>query len=157
MLRPGISPRVFAACTLFVAILSGCHSSDGTGPKLTPVSGRVIFNNEAVTAASIYFIPDAEKGNRGEMASAILQTDGSFVMETYPKGAGVLPGAYKVKLDLGRRAEKELQPYRDVKTTPLSIDVSDQPIEGKVFELVEIKKDKGKENDKGKDKETPGK
>jgi hypothetical protein len=135
MIRPGIPVRGFTAGILFLAFLSGCHSSDGSGPKLAPVTGRVIFKNEAVTAASIYFIPDAEKGNRGEMAIATLETDGSFRMETYPKGAGVIPGSYKVKLDLGRRTEKELQPYRDVRTTPLSIDVPEQGIEGYVIEL----------------------
>jgi hypothetical protein len=120
---------------LVVLGLAGCAGSDGSGPKLAPVTGRVVFKNEAVTAASIYFIPDAEKGNRGDMASAVLQTDGSFTMETYPKGAGVIPGAYKVTFDLGRRTEKELQPYRDVKTTPLSIDVPETGIEGRVIEL----------------------
>jgi hypothetical protein len=127
--------RALSAGILFLAFLSGCGSSDGSGPKLAPVTGRVIFKNEAVTAAEIYFIPDAEKGNRGEMATAILQADGSFTMETYPKGTGVIPGAYKVKFNLGRRAEKELQPYRDAKTTPLSIDVPEQGIEGYVIEL----------------------
>jgi hypothetical protein len=134
MVRPGIRMRGFSAGILFLAFLSGCGSSDGSGPKLAQVTGRVIFKNEAVTAASIFFIPDAEKGNRGEMASAILQLDGSFTMETL-KGTGVIPGAYKIKLDLGRRPEKELQPYRDVKTTPLSIDVPEQGIEGYVIEL----------------------
>jgi hypothetical protein len=118
-----------------LAIVSGCARSDGSGPKLAPVTGRVIYKNEAVTAASIFFIPDAEKGNRGEMASAILQSDGSFTMETYPKGPGVLPGTYKVTFDLGRRPDKELQPYRDAKTTPITIDVGEQGIQGHVFEL----------------------
>jgi hypothetical protein len=135
MVRSGIPARGLLAGIVFLALLSGCHSSDGSGPKLAPVTGRVIFKNEAVTAASIFFIPDAEKGNRGEMATAILQLDGSFTMETYPKGTGVIPGAYKIKLDLGRRQEKELQPYRDVRTTPLSIDVPEQGIEGYVIEL----------------------
>ena len=150
MIRTGIPLKAFATGFLCLAVLSGCGLSDGSAPKLTPVSGRVIFKNEAVTATSIYFIPDAEKGNRGEMASAILQTDGSFVMETYSKGSaiGVLPGSYKVKFDLGRRPEKELMPYRDVKTTPLTIDVTDQPIEGKVFDLVEVKKEKEKDKEK---------
>ena len=118
-----------------LALLCGCTSSDGKGPKLTPVGGRVIFKNEAVTAAEIYFVPDAEKGNRGEGAQAIIQEDGSFKMETYPKGEGVIPGAYKIKLGLGRRPDKELDKYRDVKTTPLTIDVTDKPIEGYVIEL----------------------
>jgi hypothetical protein len=134
MRRTGISVRGFTPGLLLLVLLSGCGSSDGSGPKLAPVTGRVIFNNEAVTAADIFFIPDAEKGNRGDMASAILQTDGSFIMETNTK-AGVVPGAYKVTVSIGRRTEKELQKYRDVKTTPISIDVPAQGISGHVFEL----------------------
>jgi hypothetical protein len=139
MATPRKLTKAFSTLILFLMLLPGCTTSDGSGPKLAPVTGRVIFKNEAVTAASIYFIPDAEKGNRGEMATAILQTDGTFTMETYPKGSGVIPGAYKIKLDLGRRPEKELMPYRDVKTTPLTIDVPEQGIEGYVIELKELK------------------
>jgi|SRR5579872_1913896 len=135
MKRTGLSVSLLLACLLVAASLSGCTSSDGKGPKLTQVTGRVIFKNEGVTAASIFFMPDAEKGNRGDMATAVLQADGSFKMETYPKGEGVIPGAYKIKLDLGRRPEKELEKYRDVKTSQLTIEVTDKPIEGYVIEL----------------------
>jgi hypothetical protein len=130
-----ILKRVASVAILSLAFLGGCHSSDGKGPKLAQVTGRVIFKNEAVTAASIYFRPDAEKGNRGEMAHATLQADGSFTMETNQRGPGVIPGSYKVQLDLGRRTDKELDKYRDIKTTPLSIDVPEQGIQGYVIEL----------------------
>src|SRR5580692_8249231 len=106
MARSSIPATVLAASIIGVVVLSGCNSSDGTGPKLAPVTGRVTYKNEAVTAASIFFIPDHEKGNRGEMASAILGLDGSFEMET-TRGKGVVPGSYKIKLDLGRRQEKD--------------------------------------------------
>jgi hypothetical protein len=135
MLHHCLPARVLAPAILSLAFLCGCASSDGKGPKLAQVTGRVTFKNEAVTAASIYFMPDTEKGNRGDMATAIIQADGSFTMETYPKGTGVIPGAYKVKFDLGRRPEKELDKYRDVKTTPLSIDVPEQGIKDYVIEL----------------------
>src|SRR5580658_10216616 len=128
-----IRTRAVVVAVLSLALLGGCAKSDGKGPKLTQVTGRVIFKNEGVTAASIFFVPDADKGNRGDMATAILGADGSFRMETYPKGEGVIPGAYKIKLDLGRRPDKELEKYRDVKTTPLTIDVTDKAIEGYVI------------------------
>ena len=134
MLHQCFPARFLAPAIFSLAFLCGCASSDGKGPKLAQVTGRVIFKNEAVTAAEIYFVPDAEKGNRGEGATAILQLDGSFTMET-PKGPGVIPGSYKVKLGLGRRPEKELEKYRDVKTTPLSIDVPEQGIKDYVIEL----------------------
>lgn len=137
MVRGGMA-AMFFTCVLALFALSGCQRSDGSGPKLAPVTGRVTFKNEAVTAATVYFIPDAEKGNRGTMASAVLETDGSFTMAT-AKGneviPGVIPGAYKIQFDLGRRPEKELAPYRDVKKTPLSVEVPEQGLINYAIEL----------------------
>jgi hypothetical protein len=113
---------------------AGCGSSDGGGPALVPATGKVTFKNEGLTAASIVFTPDAEKGNRGQMATAVLQQDGSFTMETYPKGAGVVPGAYKVSV-ITRRPDAELEKYKDAKTTPLSVDVPEGGLKDKLFEL----------------------
>src|SRR5262249_44907548 len=119
----------------FLLLLSGCGGSDGKGGKLVPASGRVLFKGQGVTAASIYFLPDADRGNNGSMGSAILQEDGSFTMTTYPKGDGVMPGAYKVTLDLGRRPEKELDKYRRVETTPLKVDVPEEGVTDLEWEL----------------------
>lgn len=124
------------AFVIVALALAGCGGADGGGPALAPVTGRVTFKNEGVTAATLNFLPDAEKGNRGQMATAVLQLDGSFTLETYPKGAGVLPGAYKVTVLTGRRPEPELAKYRDVKTTPLSVDV---PAEGLKEYQIELK------------------
>jgi hypothetical protein len=125
-----------AAGVLVVVLLCGC-SSGGARVKLAPVRGRVLYTNQAVTAAEIYFLPDASKGNSGTMASAILQEDGSFTMTTYPQGDGVAPGAYKVTLGLGRRQDRELNRYRKVETTPLEFDV---PEEGLTDLLIELDK-----------------
>jgi hypothetical protein len=120
----------------FVALLlGGCGGGDGSAAKVAPVTGKVLFKNQAVTAAEIYFMPDAEKGNNGIMGSAILQEDGSFRITTHPKGDGVSPGAYKVTLGLGRRQDKELKKYRDVNTTPLSYDVPEEGLLDLVIEL----------------------
>jgi hypothetical protein len=107
--------------------LVGC-GQDAT-VKLAPVTGRVIFKNEALTAIEIYFNPDAKAGNRGDMSSALIGQDGTFTMTTAgPKGPrdGVVPGAYKVTLGLGRRPEKELEKYRTAQATPLSIEVTEK-------------------------------
>jgi hypothetical protein len=118
-----------------VVILSGCSRQDGSVGKVAPVSGQVTFKGQPVTAAEIYFLPDAEKGNHGVMGSALLETDGSFTITTYPKGNGVAPGAYKVTLGLGRRQEKELDKYRKVETTPLKYDVPEEGLTDLVIEL----------------------
>ncbi len=128
--------RGLAVGLLFLLLLlGGCGRGDGGGPKLAPVRGRVVFKNKAVTAADIFFLPDAAKGNNGTMATAILQEDGSFTMSTYPRGDGVAPGAYKVTLGLGRRNEPELKKYRTAETTPLKFDVPDAGLEDLVIEL----------------------
>jgi hypothetical protein len=114
--------------------VSGCGAGSSE-PKLAPVQGKVLYKNQAVTAAEVYFLPDARKGNNGTMASAIVQEDGSFTMTTYPKGEGVSPGAYKVTLGLGRRNQKELAKYRRVETTPLEVEVPEEGLTDLVFEL----------------------
>jgi hypothetical protein len=121
---------------LFLLLLSGC--SDGPGAKLAPVTGRVTFKNEAVTAAEIYFNPDAKKGNEGELGTALLAADGTFTITTHhPKGPrnGVAPGAYKVTFGLGRRPEKELIKFRTVQATPLAIEVPEEGLQDVVVDL----------------------
>src|SRR5262245_58185960 len=117
-----------------VFVLGCAGGSDGKA-KLAPVTGRVLFEKEPVTAAEIYFMPDASKGNQGKMASSMLQLDGSFTMVTTPGGDGVMPGAYKVVLSLGRRPQKALDKYRAVEKTPLEFTVPEEGLKGLVIEL----------------------
>ena len=129
-------PHRFAILSLIALLavgLAGCRANPK--PKLAPVKGRVVFQDQAVTAADIYFIPDASKGNEGSMASSVLQEDGSFTLSTHPLGDGAMPGAYKVMLSLGRRPEKELNKYRRVETTPLEYTV---PAEGLTDLLIKL-------------------
>jgi hypothetical protein len=124
-----------ATWPLLLLLLGGCQDES---VKLAPVTGRVIFHNEAITAAEIYFNPDAKAGNRGEMGSALIGVDGTFTITTAgPKGPrdGVVPGAYKVTLGLGRRNEKELAPFKTVQTTPLTIEVPEQGLRDIVVDL----------------------
>ena len=68
--------------------LSGCS-------KLAPVTGRVLYKNEGVTAGAIYLIPDGTKGNQGSGGSSLLQLDGSFNITNPEEGrgaVGVRPG-----------------------------------------------------------------
>lgn len=124
-----------AALLFLLALLGGCGRSDGPSGKLAPVTGRVIYKDQGVTAAEIYFLPDADKGNNGTMAAAVLQEDGTFTMTTYPRGDGVLPGAYKVTLGLGRRNDKALEKYRKVDTTPLAFEVPEEGLTDLVIDL----------------------
>jgi hypothetical protein len=121
---------------LVLLFLSGC--SDGAPTRLAPVTGRVSYKNQAVTAAEIYFNPDAQKGNQGELGSAFLAEDGTFSMTTHhPKGprTGVVPGAYKVTLGLGRRPEKDLVKFRTIQATPLTVEVPEEGLSDIVIDL----------------------
>src|SRR5258707_14798217 len=70
--------RGLAVGLLFLLLLlTGCGRGDGGGPKLAPVRGREVYKNQAVTAADIFFLPDAANGNNGTMATAILHEDGA--------------------------------------------------------------------------------
>ncbi len=126
--------RRLALAGLLALLAGGCAGGDGK-VKLAPVRGRVLFKHKPVTAAEIYFMPDASKGNQGTMASSALQTDGSFTMVTVPDREGVMPGAYKVTLGLGRRPEKELDKYRTVEKTPLKYNVPDGGLPSLTIEL----------------------
>jgi hypothetical protein len=121
---------------LVLLLVSGC--SDGPLTKLAPATGRVVYKNQAVAAAEIYFNPDAQKGNQGELGSALLAEDGSFSITTHhPKGprTGVVPGAYKVTLGLGRRPEKDLVKYRTIQATPLAIEIPEEGLSNILIDL----------------------
>jgi hypothetical protein len=120
---------------VLVFLAAGCAGPDGPKPKLAPVRGKVVFKGEPLAGAEIYFRPDASKGNQGDMASGAVLLDGSFTMVTIPDRDGVMPGAYKVTLGLGRRPEKELVKYRAIETTPLKYTVPDEGLPNLVIEL----------------------
>lgn len=117
---------------LLAPLSSGC----GGGPKRTPVRGRVLYaDGRPVTAASVCFTPDAAKGNNGQLATGLLQRDGTFVLRTYPHGDGALIGAYKVTISLGRGTPRKLAKYTRVKDTPFQIEVPPEGLSDLVLTL----------------------
>jgi hypothetical protein len=133
-------PALLLASLICLTFLGGC-GNDGAGLKLAPVTGRVTYKNQAIAGATIFFLPDTAKGTQGEMGSAILKpSDGSFAITTnHLKGQrdGVAPGSYRVTLGLDRMPGPELDKFRDLKTTPLTIDV---PEEGYSDVIVDLEK-----------------
>jgi hypothetical protein len=116
-----------------LAFAAGC----GGGPKLVPVAGRVVYaDGRPVTAASVSFTPDADKGNTGLLATGLLELDGSFTLRTYPHGDGAMVGPYKVTVSLGMGATtKALARYTRLKDTPLHVDVPPEGLSGLEFKL----------------------
>lgn len=117
----------------FLAIC-GC-----SGVKLSPVTGKVLYKNEGVTAGSIFFLPDESKGNKGSGGSSVLQLDGSFTIANPEEGKtsrGVRPGWYKVTIRCAHR-EPEFSSLTDVKTTPFSFNVPDEGIKDLIIKVDE--------------------
>jgi hypothetical protein len=112
---------------------AGC----GGGPKLVPVRGRVVLaDGQPVTAASISFSPDKDKGNDSTLYPlGALQLDGSFALRTYPHGDGAVAGSYRVTISLGRRAQGSLAKYTRLKDTPLLVDIPPEGRTDLVFTL----------------------
>jgi len=124
--------HVFAlAVALAAAGAAGC----GNKPKLVRVTGKVVHKGQGVTAGSIWFHPAEGNAYSGEKPSCQLGADGSFTMRTYPYGAGMPPGAYKVTLspELANRLRRPN--YSDPARTPWSVTVPDEGLENHVFEV----------------------
>ncbi len=80
----------WTACWLLLA--AGCGSDADT---LSPVGGKVYFKNVPLTQGTIVFSPDSRRGGHGELASAEIQRDGTFVLRTGDK-FGAAPGWHRV-------------------------------------------------------------
>ncbi len=107
-----------------LASLSGCQGP--AAPKLLAVHGQAKYKQRPLSGATICFIPDITKGNRdGLQATGQTAEDGSFTLQTYPHGDGVMPGFYKVTcIVFGGVAVP--QKYRNATQTPLVVEVKEQ-------------------------------
>jgi hypothetical protein len=65
--------------------LGGCKSSQ---EPLAPVKGQVMYRGRPVPGGTIVFIPDASLATHGNLATAEIKSDGTFVLKTND-----LPGA----------------------------------------------------------------
>ncbi len=139
-------PLALAALLLAVAAL-GCGDSSGVG-RTVPVSGRVTFNNEPVTAKTtvVLFKPDASRGNTSPFEpSGTVDADGRYTLTTNGK-KGAPPGWYRVVVTARgegapvhpkgpgqhRPVAVSLLParYGQPQTSGLSVEVVDDPAPG---------------------------
>jgi hypothetical protein len=101
-------------------------------------------DGKPVDGGVLTFSPDAAKGNTANINCTSPVTEGRYELETVgvtrrDSGTGVPPGWYKVtytRIDLAtkkKRPQAAVQvndKYKDVATTPLSIEVKDDPEPG---------------------------
>ncbi len=79
---------------LFAGILVGCGGVESGRPDRTPVSGSVSIGGAPVTGAIVVFSPATEGKGRG--ATGITDDSGNFVLGTFSKDDGAVPGDYVV-------------------------------------------------------------
>ncbi len=92
-----MNPSFFAAGRLFLLlgmISCGCGEKNTT---FTQVRGRVFYKNRLLTRGTIVFTPDSERGGRGGLATAEIQPDGSYSLNTKDH-LGVIPGWHRVTI-----------------------------------------------------------
>ncbi|MGZ0167619.1 MAG: hypothetical protein ACKVII_27165 [Planctomycetales bacterium] len=102
---PGKPVRV-VIIALFAGILAGCGGgASDDRPDRTPVSGSVSIGGVPVTGAIVVFSPATEGKGRG--ATGITDDSGNFVLGTFSKDDGAVPGDYVVLVSKLEQSESE--------------------------------------------------
>jgi hypothetical protein len=135
------------ACGL-VWLATGCNSDPYGLGKTAVVRGRVLIADTPLHNGIVTFQPEASKGNTTpHQPTAPIGENGTYELFTVGKGAAplgwykVTVSAYETDNDIAKRAKspgeegrtaKSLIPrkYEDIKTTPLSIEVVENPTAG---------------------------
>src|SRR5689334_6819796 len=72
-----------------------CPACSSAGPKLHPVRGSVLFNDQPADGATVVLDPvGAVEGTA--KPSGVVRADGTFSVQTYPHGDGAPAGEYAV-------------------------------------------------------------
>ncbi len=110
-------------CALFaLAIVSGFAVGCGQGgPPTYPLSGSVTWNGKPVPVGLIRLVPDADAGNPGPAAVAVIK-EGRYAT---PVGKGIVGGKYLVTIsgNDGVPIENQEEGIRNVRGRPLFVDV----------------------------------
>jgi|tagenome__1003787_1003787.scaffolds.fasta_scaffold19239692_2 hypothetical protein len=85
------SPSRFRFVRLLVTLLfvAGCNR----GPKMVPVTGKVIYNGRPLEFGVVMFQPPS-----GQPAQGTIQPDGTFTLSTYRSNDGAVSGKHKVRV-----------------------------------------------------------
>jgi hypothetical protein len=136
MVRRGLSLAILGAFALTSMV--GCG-----GVKRVPVSGTVMLDDQPLNGGYLEFTPDTAKGNTAQITCISPIKEGRYELETSgvtraDSGAGVPPGWYKVTFRMLEESTKKRkvtpinvnEKYRSVETTPLKVEVKDNPEPG---------------------------
>lgn len=101
-----------ASSCLLVSVL-GCGFGDGR-PARVPVSGIVTLGGNPVEGALVTFVP---KSPDGESAVGTTDAGGRYVMTTFEKDDGAVPGEYFVKVAKYEKYEAPVENLQNVEFT----------------------------------------
>jgi hypothetical protein len=134
--RGWLSLAILGAFALTSAL--GCG-----GVRRVPVSGTVTLDGQPINGGQLVFSPDTAKGNTHRISCTSPIKDGRYNLETNgvtrsESGSGVPLGWYKVSFRMLEESTKKHQivpvnvndKYRNPDTTPLSVEVKDNPDPG---------------------------
>ena len=96
----------FALTLILLAVFAGCQR----GPKMVPISGKVIYNGQPLTFGSVIFQPMS-----GQPAQGDIQSDGTFTLSTYRLKDGAVVGSHKVRI-VCYESQKPKRPKIDGRT-----------------------------------------
>ena len=128
------------AGAVVLAALAVSISSCGSGPKLSPVTGKVLYAGQPAEGATVVFHP-IDGAADAPRPSATVGADGSFRLTTYKFGEGAPPGEYVVAVawfppnarELTNPKSKLPERYGDPSASPLRATVKDGPTELQPF------------------------
>jgi hypothetical protein len=107
---------VWLAAVLLAGATVGCGS--GNGLPVVPVSGKITFaGGPCPGPGNVTFNPlEVEPGLPRRPGSATFFQDGAFVVTSFQKGDGLVPGRYEVKItcDSGLPDPRSPDPWGDV-------------------------------------------
>ncbi len=115
----------------------------GCGSKRIPVSGTITLDGQPIDGGELVFTPDVAKGNTSPVVCRSPIKEGRYDLETNAvtrreSGSGVPPGWYKITFRQLEESSKKHKiavinvndKFRNVDTTPLAVEVKDNPEPG---------------------------
>ena len=114
----------------------GCNTAGSE--KLALVAGKVTVDGQPLKTGSVTFKPDASRGNSSQHhPTSAIDADGHYELSVPPERKGAPPGWYQIVVTAydnprpGRLKTLIDVKYQDEKTTPLKIEVIENPEPGR--------------------------
>lgn len=139
--RCAVEVLVLALALLLLTDFSGCRPRER---ELAPLTGKVLYQGKPLTFGAVMIEHD-----QGQPATAAIQPDGTFVIETRGEGQGAVVGKRRVRVacyeaqDPAKKGSDSLgeslipRKYTSFETSGLVIDVKPGTNEPLVIELTE--------------------